>query len=335
MQLTTNGPNNLGQSKEEIRHTRTVAGWLLVGAMLLAGCSQPATPVAESNEQAADESGELKLYVFQCGEIDFPSITAFGIADDETPVRRLVVPCYVVDHPQGTLLWDGGLPFAMAEPAQPAAPAASVNEAEAVHAAKSGDWQTDPETGVRARLQQTIKDRLLELELGFDLSTIDYAAFSHIHYDHVGAANDLTGATWLIQRGDYDALMAGGGGVPAVMPELFSEILKRPTQVLEGDHDVFGDGRVQLITAPGHTPGHQVLYLELAEFGPLVLSGDLYHFSFSRENRRMPVFNVNPEQTLASMDKVEALVASKQATFWIEHNAELFNTLDLAPDYYR
>jgi N-acyl homoserine lactone hydrolase len=294
--------------------TRTMTAlWAhLAMVALLAACSAEIAP--SGNVEQADPDDALKLYVFNCGDIEFPSIEAFGVGDDETAVRRLVVPCYIIDHPQGTLLWDGGLPFAMAEPA---------------------GWQTNPDSGVRARLQKTLKDQLAELDLGFDLSTIDYAVFSHIHYDHVGAANELTAATWLVQRGDHEAVMAGGGGVPAVVPELFAQIRNRPTQVLDGDFDVFGDGRVQLITAPGHTPGHQVLYLELDDFGPLVLSGDLYHFRLSREQRRVPVFNVNKEQTLAAMDKVEALVNSTQASFWIEHDAQLFDTLDLAPLFYR
>ena len=304
-----------------IKINRLFAGLMLIGLIGLAGCSadQTANNASDnaSDKASAGSTGEaspLKLYVFQCGEIDFPSIAAFGVDDVETPVRRLVVPCYVIDHPEGRLLWDGGLPFSMAEPA---------------------GWQTDPDSGIRARLQQTVKDQLLGLDLGFDLSSIDYAAFSHIHYDHVGAANDLTNATWLVQRGDYDALMARDGSVPAVDPSLFSEIKNRPTQVLDGDFDVFGDGRKQLVSAPGHTPGHQVLYLELADFGPLVLSGDLYHFRLSRAQRRVPVFNVDSAQTLTSMDKVEALVANSGATFWIEHDAQLFETLTLAPGFYQ
>jgi hypothetical protein len=71
----------------------------------------------------------------------------------------------------------------------------------------------------------------------------------------------------------------------------------------------------RLISATGRAPGHQVLYLELAEFGPLILFGDLYHFRISREQCRVPMFNAHKGLTLTAMDKVEALVASKGATF--------------------
>jgi N-acyl homoserine lactone hydrolase len=255
----------------------------------------------------------VRLYVFNCGDFLFPSVQNFGVGDNETTVRELVVPCYVIEHPKGTLLWDGGLPSAVAD---------------------MPGWQRNPENGTQFRLQRTLQDQLLGMDLGFDLTSIDLAAFSHIHSDHVGVANELTNATWLVQRGDYD-VVANDAAVPAYDPALLADIRKRPTQVLDGDFDVFGDGTVRLIAATGHTPGHQVLYVELAEFGPLILSGDLYHFRISREQRRVPLFNVDKGLTLTAMDKVEALVAATGATFWIEHDAALFQTLSLAPDYYR
>ena len=296
----------------QTKTTALISGILL--AMTLAAL-QPA--VAEElqtqNGEAAATDASLQLYVFNCGDFRFPSVENFSVGDNETTVRDLVVPCYIIDHPRGTLLWDGGLPSATAN---------------------NSGWQRDPETGVQVRMQQTLHAQLLDMDLGFDLTSINLAAFSHIHYDHVGVANELTNAKWLVQRGDYE-VVAKGGTVPAYDPALLAEIKKRPTQVLDGDYDVFGDGKVRLISATGHTPGHQVLYVELADFGPLMLSGDLYHFRLSRDQRRVPMFNVDKNQTLAAMDKVEALVAETGATFWIEHDAALFETLKLAPNFYR
>ena len=123
--------------------------------------------------------------------------------------------------------------------------------------------------------------------------------------------------------------------VPAVQSELLTAIKARPTQVLHGDHDVFGDGRVRLIAAEGHTPGHQVLYVDLGETGPVVLSGDLYHFQFSRANRVVPLFNVDADRSLQSMDKVEALVAMTGGDFWLQHDASLFDSQQKAPGFYQ
>ena len=279
------------------------------------GCSGresfPAPEDVEPELVALEPS--LKLYVFECGRLRFDTVVNFSIEDSETDVRELVVPCYIVDHPNGRMLWDGGLPSYVAD---------------------VEGWHVNARIGRTVRLDRTLAEQLAELEIGFDLSSLDYMAFSHIHYDHVGVANEIVGATWLVQQGDYAAAFADPVTVPAVQPELLTNLRDVDRMVLTGDQDVFGDGRVRIISAPGHTPGHQVLFLDLAATGPLVLSGDLYHFRLSREDRRVPVFNVDAEMSLESMEKVETFVAEQNATFWIEHELALFETLRTAPQFY-
>ena len=89
-----------------------------------------------------------------------------------------------------------------------------------------------------------------------------------------------------------------------------------------------------IVSAPGHTPGHQALLVHLRNTGPVLLSGDLYHFRATRRLRAVPTFNSNADQTLASMDKVEQLIAETGATLWIEHDRALAETLELAPAAY-
>ena len=237
--------------------------------LLLVGCGggepeESAAPAPEVTETNSETS--LKLYIFDCGRLGVDSPVGFSIQDDETDVRELVTPCYIVDHPAGRMLWDAGLPSSLA-------------------GVEEGDGNQ--------RLDRTLADQLAELDLGFDLNSLDYVAFSHMHFDHVGAANDVSGATWLVQQVEHEAMFAETISVPATQPDLYENLRDAEHVLLNGDHDVFGDGRVRILSAPGHTPGHQVLFLDLAETGPLVLSGDLYHFRLSREERRVPVFNVD------------------------------------------
>jgi N-acyl homoserine lactone hydrolase len=91
---------------------------------------------------------------------------------------------------------------------------------------------------------------------------------------------------------------------------------------------------VQIISAYGHTPGHQVLFLDLPKYGPLVLSGDLYHFRISRREKLVPQFNFDAAMTLKAMAKVEKFVKENKATFWIEHDYAGFKELKTAPDFY-
>ena len=278
----------------------------------LIACQQQSDTAAEATEANSDAAGP-KLYVFDCGRIRLASVEAFNLKETDTDVREVAAPCYVVDHPKGQLLWDAGLPSELA--------------------AVEG-WVTRPD-GLSSSLSETLASQMARMGLGFDMGSLEYVAFSHIHWDHVGASNEVASGTWLVQQGDYDAAHAEDNlNVPAVQPELLVGIKERPTQVLSGDHDVFGDGTVQLIAADGHTPGHQVLFVDLAETGPVVLSGDLYHFQFSRANRVVPLFNVDAERTLQSMDKVEALVAMTGADFWLQHDASLFDAQQKAPGFY-
>lgn len=46
---------------------------------------------------------DLKLYVFECGHLSFDDITRFGLSNDDTSVRQLFVPCYLIEHEAGRL----------------------------------------------------------------------------------------------------------------------------------------------------------------------------------------------------------------------------------------
>ena len=274
---------------------------LLFALLVISGCQ------AEVSTEAETEL-PLRLYVFDCGMLRFESIESFSISDEETDIRDLIVPCYVVEHEKGRLLWDGGLPSKTAD---------------------VDGWQGE---GMLSRLDRTFSEQLPEI--GLDMNSFDYAAYSHMHFDHVGVANEINGATLIIQKKEYDAAFADEVTVPGFDPMLYNRLKDAGRILIDGDHDVFGDGLVRIISAPGHTPGHQVLFIDLANSGPVVLSGDLYHFAISRQDRRVPEFNVDRDMTLASMDRVEALVEETGATFWIEHELASFEQLNKAPAYY-
>jgi len=252
-----------------------------------------------------------KLYVFDCGLLSFEDISQFSVRNEETDVRQMFVPCYLIEHEQGRLLWDSGLPIEFA-----------------------GGDVIDRRPGTWLRYDVSIVDQLAALNL--TPQDIDYLALSHFHFDHVGGANAFADSTLLIQQAEYEAAFQPQreNGVGGYDPDLFSALENSERVLLDGDHDVFSDGTVRIVSTPGHTPGHQVLLVDLEETGPVMLSGDLYHFEESRAWRRVPTFNADAEQTLESMDKVEMLLEETAATLWIEHNLELADRLRKAPEFY-
>jgi len=137
--------------------------------------------------------------------------------------------------------------------------------------------------------------------IGMTPEDFKYIALSHTHFDHSGHANTLKNATWLVQEVEYDFITSEE--TQETNADIYNAIKElKNVKKLKGDFDVFGDGTVILKSMPGHTPGHQVLYLDLAKNGPTLLTGDLYHLYENREHKRVPIFNFDVEQTLKSMD---------------------------------
>ena len=158
--------------------------------------------------------------------------------------------------------------------------------------------------------------------LGLTPADIDYVSISHSHFDHIGQADQLQGATWLVHQAELDAMIPPDGSVPETSADqiaLFNAFRGLPREVFTGEKDVFGDGSVVIFETPGHTPGHTSLQLTLPETGPVLLTGDLYHRSRSRERSRVPRFNYDEAQTLASMEAFEARAERLGAKVIIQH----------------
>ena len=151
--------------------------------------------------------------------------------------------------------------------------------------------------------------------VGFKVEDFKYFAMSHSHFDHTGHANYMNDATWLVQETEYNSVV----GDSAQFRNPVLEGLKN-FQKLSGDYDVFGDGTVVIKSMPGHTAGHQVLYIDLGLEQPVLLTGDLYHFQENRDSRGVPSFNYDVAQTLESMDKFEAFAKEKNANVFIQHS---------------
>ena len=109
---------------------------------------------------------------------------------------------------------------------------------------------------------------------------------------------------------------------------------EHPATKLTGDHDVFGDGSVVLLSTPGHTPGHQSLLVRLPKTGALVLSGDAVHFRSNWDNRVTPTMNTDPGATQASLQKIADTLAKEKAQLWINHDKPQRDSLKMAPEYY-
>jgi N-acyl homoserine lactone hydrolase len=118
-------------------------------------------------------------------------------------------------------------------------------------------------------------------------------------------------------------------------PSTYSALRNSKTVILEKDeYDVFGDGTVVIKSAPGHTPGHQILSLKLAKTGNVVVSGDLYHYPEERRMDRVPTFEFNAEQTRRTRASIESYLKRIGAQLWIQHDFNGNAKLRKSPSFY-
>ena len=129
--------------------------------------------------------------------------------------------------------------------------------------------------------------------IGYTPADITYLALSHYHGDHVANASSSPSRPGSCRRatGTRSSLRGESAGESRVPdPKFFEGLANAKAIVLNGeDHDVFGDGTVVLKSTPGHTPGHQSLFLKLANTGNVLLSGDLYHYPEEITFKKVPL----------------------------------------------
>jgi glyoxylase-like metal-dependent hydrolase (beta-lactamase superfamily II) len=137
-----------------------------------------------------------------------------------------------------------------------------------------------------------------------------------------------------VQQAEYDAMFTDAEHAIR-SPETYDQLKNSKRITLNNeDHDVFGDGTVVIKTAPGHTPGHQMLFLKLKNFGPLLLAGDLYHLPEERTLDRVPTFDFDAAMTRQTRKQVEEFLRQSGAKLWIQHDAPTYAGLKKPPQYY-
>jgi N-acyl homoserine lactone hydrolase len=244
-----------------------------------------------------------RLYVLDCGRNLGRDQARWSPGVNEGKPIEFSDNCYLIRHDKGLMLWDTGVPDSVAG---------------------MPDGMVVANGAITYRRAKTLAAQLTEL--GVKPADVTYLAISHTHGDHVGNVALFPASTVLIQGAEYDWAMAGANK-PAFAP---SATIKK----LAGDHDVFGDGSVTILATPGHTPGHQSMLVRLPKTGYVVLSGDAVHFRDNWNHKRVPSMNTSPDQTLASLERLQRVLDERRAQLWINHDKPQSESLRYAPAYY-
>ncbi|HTP71567.1 MAG TPA: N-acyl homoserine lactonase family protein [Burkholderiaceae bacterium] len=285
------------------RSLRVVLFALACAAALLACTTTPTGNVAGTGVP------RLRVYALYCGEAQIPDISPWSPGFNVGKPMTFSDNCYLIRHGNDWMLWDSGFADSLAD---------------------SPDGQLGAR-GMRMKRTKTLASQLAELRVS--PAQISVLAFSHAHADHVGNANLFTNATLYVQQPEYDAMFGPEPAKFGFNPALYDKLRNNPVVKLSGDKDIFGDASVVIVSTPGHTPGHQSLVVRLPKTGTLVLSGDAAHFRENFDNRRVPGFNFNKEQSVASMDRIAQFLLSERAQLWINHDSEQNATIPHSPQF--
>ena len=244
-------------------------------ARLYAALSFANSPLADTHE--AEERG-VKVEMLNVGWLS-SSAAIWRQGEDPERQIRFPIPAYVIEVGDERILLDTGLnPAAIADP---------------------GRFYGRPEafSPFELELEHDISQQV-------DVSTLTRIVLTHLHFDHAGGLARLPSSLpVVVQRIEWEA----GRDQAAIERNFFQArdyaLDGREVVLVDGDHDLLGDGSIALLLTPGHTPGHQSV--RVGE--QLVLAGDVAHFASTLDDHRFPSFADDFAAQARSADRLRRL----------------------------
>jgi N-acyl homoserine lactone hydrolase len=216
----------------------------------------------------------MKVELLNVGWMTAPAgIWRQGEEEPERPAR-VPIPAYLIETGSERILVDTGLH-----------PAAAANAGEHYdQAASIGFFSLEQE--------HSIADQV-------DLATLTRVVLTHLHFDHAGGLALIPPSVpVVVQRAEWEA----GRDRVAIernffLPRDYAGVTD--PVLVDGDHDLLGDGSVELLSTPGHTSGHQSV-----RAGELVIGADVVHYANGLDDYRPPAFAADPAAQRRSAERL-------------------------------
>jgi glyoxylase-like metal-dependent hydrolase (beta-lactamase superfamily II) len=252
----------------------------------------------------------MKMHILSGGRLRMrrgvfhPDATA-----DET--IDLPVSCYLLRHPQGNVLFDTGC-----HPQTGTDPVARWGGVTRVLTALHG-----PRDNVVDQLDLA----------GLRADDIDLVVNSHLHTDHCGCNEFFRRATMVCHAKELETAHGELGGKLGMSRQDWNHAM--PFQTFEGQHDLFGDGRIVLLSMPGHTPGMCCARVQLERSGSFLLASDAVALKANLDADVHPRQTWNHDIASSSMDEVRR-IGESGTTVIFGHDDAQWQTLRKGREHY-
>lgn len=244
----------------------------------------------------------IELYLFDSGTLALGGV--------EVPV-----PFYLLRHPEGTVLVDGGNPLAVAQDARRhwggLADVFEVHMSEGQHCA--------------AQLRQ----------LGLDSGDVTHVVQTHLHIDHTGALGHFPEAAVVVHSRELEAARAADDPMASGYVSADYDRPELRWRTVDGDTDLFADGVVRLLETPGHAAGHMSLLIELPDTGSVLLTADACDSRAQWEGNDHVRALHSRAQAASSLDRLHRLADDTGALLVFGHDAGNWAERQHAPAAYR
>ena len=199
-------------------------------------------------------------------------------------------------------------------------------------AARDGDARW----GYYARISEPIftPEEAVVGQLGFagvSADDIDVVVCSHLHYDHCGCNAFFKRATVVCHAREVEAARATNAEAKGYLRADWE--LGAPIDTIDGERDIFGDGRLTLIPVPGHTPGMTAAHAVLDRSGAFVLASDAIPVRACLLERYAPRGAWDVGDFLSSIDEI-ARLERNGATVLFGHDDAQWNALRKGSVFY-
>lgn len=252
----------------------------------------------------------VQIYALCVGYLELDRASMLSDLPSGSP-WTVPVSSYLVVHPQGRLLFDTGVHCQTLTD-----PIGRMGEARAS----------------RIRIRSQVGDDVVSqlARLGLQPDDITYVVNSHLHFDHCGGNEFFPHATILVQQPEMDAARRPGG-VESYSPSVIDFDHPLDYQLVNGEHDVFGDGKVILIPTYGHTPGHQSLLVRVSKDTQMVFTADACYTRENLDRDVLPRVLWHAATMAQSLATLRRLRDHQGATLFYGHDPDQWHAIPRVP----